>query len=79
MPRLPVFERLLLGWFFFIACLIACRIYFSGSMLFIFLVWNIFLAWIPFFISSYLRPSSPVKWKQYLLLFTWLLFFPNSL
>ncbi|HMU08883.1 MAG TPA: DUF1361 domain-containing protein [Ferruginibacter sp.] len=79
MKRLPVFERLLLGWFFFIACLIACRIYFSGSMLFIFLVWNIFLAWIPFFISSYLRPSFPVKWKQYLLLFTWLLFFPNSL
>lgn len=79
MKQLPVFERLLLGWFFFIGCLIACRIYFSGSLLFIFLLWNIFLAWIPFFISSYLRPSSPVKGKQYLLLFAWLLFFPNSL
>lgn len=79
MKQLPVFEKLLLGWFFFIACLIACRIYFSGSLLFIFLAWNIFLAWIPFFISSYLRPSSLVKWKQYLLLTGWLLFFPNSL
>lgn len=79
MKKLPVFEKLLLAWFFFIVCLIMCRIYFSGSLLFIFLVWNIFLAWVPFFISSYLQPSSPAGWKHYLLLFAWLLFFPNSL
>ncbi|HRI23662.1 MAG TPA: DUF1361 domain-containing protein [Ferruginibacter sp.] len=79
MNKLPVFERFLLGWFFFIACLISARIYFSGSLLFIFLVWNIFLAWIPFAVSSYLRPADDVKWKHYVLLFVWLAFFPNSL
>lgn len=76
---MPVFEKLLLAWFFFIACLIGCRIYFSGSLLFIFLIWNIFLAWVPFFISSFLQASRSVTWKQYALLFAWLLFFPNSL
>ena len=79
MKRIPVFEKLLLAWFFFIAGLIACRIYFSGSLLFIFLVWNIFLAWIPFFISSFLQTAGSATWKQYGLLFAWLLFFPNSL
>ena len=79
MRRIPTFERLLLAWFAFIACMIACRIYFSGSLLFIFLIWNIFLAWIPLIISSYLRSGSAKGWKPYTLLFTWLLFFPNSL
>lgn len=79
MKRLTAFEKLLLGWFVFIACLIACRIYFSGSLLFVFLIWNIFLAWVPFFISSRLNHTAAKKWKQYVLFFTWLLFFPNSL
>jgi len=79
MKKFPAFEKFLLAWFFFIACLIACRIYFSGSLLFIFLVWNIFLAWVPFFISSFLQNPQFIAWKHYGLLFAWLLFFPNSL
>ena len=73
------FEKLLLAFFIFIGLLIACRIYFSGSMLFSFLIWNIFLAWIPFKMSQYLLTTKGSKWKQGLLFAAWLLFFPNAL
>ena len=80
MFRLASFERLLLLFFLFIGFLIGCRILYSGSLLFIFLSWNIFLAWIPFRISHYLAKSSDhQKWKQRLLFVAWLLFFPNAL
>ena len=80
MLRLAPFEKLLLAFFFFIGILICCRIFYSGSLLFIFLVWNIFLAWIPFRISFYLiEPGNLKRWKQFLLFGMWLLFFPNAL
>lgn len=74
------FQKLLLAFVAFIAALIACRIYYSGSLLFIFLLWNIFLAWIPFAVSHYLTlPVVNNKWKERMLLIVWLLFFPNAL
>ncbi len=80
MYRLAPFEKLLLAFIIFIGFLICCRIFYSGSLLFIFLVWNIFLAWVPFRISFYLiKPGNGKKWKQLLLFGTWLLFFPNAL
>jgi len=80
MHRLASFEKLLLLFFLFIGLLICCRIYYSGSLLFIFLAWNIFLAWIPFAVSSFLvKPGHNKKWKQIFLFIVWLLFFPNAL
>lgn len=79
MKRLTAFEQILIGWFFFIAILICCRMYFSGSLLFIFLVWNLFLAWIPFAVSNYLSQPKRNRWITYSILAVWLLFFPNSL
>lgn len=74
------FERLLLAFFAFIGLLISVRVIYSGSLLFIFLVWNIFLAWIPFRVSAYLVKSRRKdKWKEWLLFAVWLLFFPNAL
>jgi len=74
------FQKILLAIFAFIAVLICCRIYYSGTFLFTFLVWNIFLAWIPFTISYYLiKPFTESKWKQAMLFIVWLLFFPNAL
>lgn len=74
------FQKILLAIFAFIAALICCRIYYSGTFLFTFLVWNIFLAWIPFTISYYLiKPVTESKWKQAMLFIAWLLFFPNAL
>jgi uncharacterized membrane protein len=80
MYRLAPFEKLLLSFFIFIGLLICCRIYYSKSLLFIFLVWNIFLAWIPYMISYYLnKPVTGKRWKEVLLFSVWLLFFPNAL
>lgn len=62
--------------------LVAARIAFSDSGRYTSLVWNLFLAWIPF-VTAYLAYAS--SWKKtmlYLVLpftaFLWLLFFPNA-
>jgi uncharacterized membrane protein len=44
---------------------------------YIFLAGNMFLAWIPLFISLFLSPSQK-WWAQCLVFFGWLIFFPNS-
>ena len=74
------FEKLLLAFFAFIGLLIISRIIYSGTFNFIFLSWNIFLAWIPCQLSYMLLKTDPQKkWQQRFLLATWLLFFPNAL
>jgi len=48
---------------------------------FVFLVWNLFLAWIPYFVSILLNFYDKNKYGLagiILLLFIWLLFFPNA-
>ncbi len=62
----------------FIALLIAIRIKMSNSIQYIFLIWNLFLAWIPFEISRHVKMDNK-KWQNILLVPTWLLFFPNAL
>jgi uncharacterized membrane protein len=59
----------------FCVTLIAIRCYTSGHMTFLFLVWNLFLAWIPFLISSGLKT---LKHGAFLWLVPWLLFLPNA-
>ncbi|MEO0470610.1 MAG: DUF1361 domain-containing protein [Bacteroidota bacterium] len=55
------------------------RMYLSGNTTFLFLVWNLFLAWIPFLISHYLVNLSKPKWWQIGILSSiWLLFLPNA-
>lgn len=58
------------------------RVALSGSLDYAFLVWNIFLAWIPFGLAHL---ASAFAWKRKYLLLTmpvfatlWLLFFPNA-
>lgn len=62
--------------------LFAGRVYLSGRLTYIFLVWNLFLAWIPYLFSLWavsLYRSHPGRW-WYLLIpgALWLLFFPNA-
>ncbi len=74
------FQKTLLAFLGFIAMMIAVRSYYTGSILFLFLVWNIFLAWIPFTISSlFSKLDDKPKWKQILIFCCWLAFFPNAL
>ena len=58
------------------------RVYISRSLIFMFLVWNLFLAWVPYWASfwaSSLHQRYPKRW--WLLLAPgglWLAFFPNA-
>jgi uncharacterized membrane protein len=62
--------------------LVAARIAYSDSGRYVNLVWNLFLAWIPF-VLSYLAHA--LSWRKLLLYFVlpitaflWLIFFPNA-
>ena len=57
--------------------LLATRIILSGHLYYIFLAWNLFLAWIPFAISQHIG-SAKSRWKIFFMIGTWLLFLPNA-
>jgi uncharacterized membrane protein len=61
----------------FTLAVIIFRILYTAETYFIFLVWNLFLAWLPYFISlQWEKDRSPLfQWSTVLL---WLLFFPNA-
>ena len=80
MKPLSSFGRLLTAFLVFIGMLIVFRIVYSGSQRYFFLGWNIFLAWIPYVLSTqFLHYRKKEKWKQLFLFGSWLLFFPNAL
>lgn len=61
--------------------LLMIRIEWSGRISYIFLTWNLFLAWIPFLCALLLKQASNDLKPKYVLFFlfcSWLLFFPNS-
>lgn len=52
-----------------------------GIPTFLFLVWNLFLAWIPYWVSLTLSSTIQGRFKKLktaIVLFIWLLFFPNA-
>jgi uncharacterized membrane protein len=61
----------------FTMMLLLVRIILTGQLSYVFLAWNLFLAWIPFAISQKLTASDN-RWKILLLFATWLLFLPNA-
>jgi uncharacterized membrane protein len=64
----------------FIGCLIMARWVYSREFRFFFLVWNLFLAWVPFTLSIFFEPLNRAAWwKQVVVFAVWLLFFPNAL
>lgn len=57
------------------------RIQWSGNLMFVFLTWNLFLAWIPFllaFVLSEMNSNGTSRIKKVGVFAAWLLFFPNS-
>ena len=58
--------------------LILLRVKLTYEMYLLFLIWNLFLGYVPYFISSELKSTVPGTYKFYLLLIGWLLFIPNS-
>ncbi len=61
--------------------LLIFRISVTGQLYFIFLVWNLFLAYIPFGISTMmeLKKKDIDQWQFWVIAPLWLLFFPNAL
>lgn len=61
--------------------MVLVRILYTGERDFLFLLWNLFLAYIPYFISAWLSrtPSWAAYGKKFGLVFiAWILFIPNS-
>ncbi|MEL7221911.1 MAG: DUF1361 domain-containing protein [Bacteroidota bacterium] len=50
----------------------------NGNFHFLFLAWNLFLAWIPLIISHWLIQQKRARWVVATSLMGWLLFFPNA-
>lgn len=69
---------------FFGCLMILMRRYVIGRAAYSYLIWNLFLAWVPFVISivmSYIDTSEIAKKKNHYLFplgFVWLLFYPNA-
>jgi len=74
-------QRLLLTPVAFGFLLLLARTVYTGGLTFAFLVWNLFLAFVPYFLSytATLRPAwLESKWKFATVFTIWLLFIPNS-
>ncbi len=66
---------------FYCILLMLFRIKYTNSFFYLFLVWNLFLAYIPFWISKFIKYKMYAEnsnIKLFLLLFAWLLFLPNA-
>jgi uncharacterized membrane protein len=62
--------------------LFAGRVYLSRGLLYHFLVWNLFLAWIPYLVSLWISHSyrryPGRRWFLFIPGLVWLVFFPNA-
>jgi uncharacterized membrane protein len=53
------------------------RVWYTGSFVFVFITWNLFLAWLPLLFSSMIKDAN-LSVRNISLFSLWLLFFPNS-
>jgi len=58
--------------------LVIFRIWFTQSLYYTFLIWNLFLAYIPYLISCFVKNIELGRFKFLLLTTIWLLFLPNA-
>jgi uncharacterized membrane protein len=74
-------DRLLTASIAFSCVLVVLRVLHTGSIIFLFMIWNLFLAYIPYALSSWLT-ASPRRMQQplfrYAFFALWLLFLPNT-
>ena len=63
----------------FSVLLLLARMVYTGRITFAFLVWNLFLATVPYLISLQLVKRPAISWWKFIpVSFAWLLFIPNS-
>jgi uncharacterized membrane protein len=73
------FKQLIYLFTAFGTSLLMYRIYKSEGLSYIFLAWNLFLAFVPWWISNNLKKVENLGFVHVPLLIIWLLFLPNSL
>jgi uncharacterized membrane protein len=88
MRRLPLLrteiDRVLAASMLFSCILVGLRILHTGRLTFLFMTWNLFLAYVPYAISTWLtarqtqRQAAGERLLRILLSLLWLLFIPNS-
>jgi uncharacterized membrane protein len=74
-------DRLLSYSMLFSAGMVLAGMLYTGRFIFIYLVWNLFLAYIPYAISNAIQYKPQWienRWKLAVLVAAWLLFIPNS-
>ncbi len=74
-------DRLLFLSVAFGSCMLGARILYTGRITYIFLLWNLFLAFIPYVITRWMVDTSAIRnnlWKFVPAFVVWLLFIPNS-
>lgn len=72
------FKQLVYSFAVFAISLCTLRIIKTDAPAYIFLIWNLFLAFVPWWISSYFKSRQRLSWKSLPLLVLWLLFLPNA-
>lgn len=74
------FAQWLCCCFLFITVMIFARMLYAGNRGYLFMIWNLFLAWTPYMISFFLKNiKGSNKLVQVFIFMCWLLFFPNAL
>lgn len=80
MFKLSSADKIVMTFLLFVAAMLVMRIAYANNVRYIFLLWNLFLGWIPFQLGVVLTQNQHYnKWIKYALLASWLLFFPNAL
>ena len=74
----PSFKQLIYLFTAFAVTLLTYRIIKSENLSYIFLSWNLFLAFIPWWISNYFIKKDRLGFEHIPFLILWLLFLPNS-
>jgi uncharacterized membrane protein len=62
----------------FTLALLIIRLFYTGTAMYFFYPWNLFLALVPVFFSGLLLKQKTLNYKSILLLALWLLFLPNA-
>jgi len=76
--KISAIERMLILSIAFTMLLLTARILYIKELVYIFYLWNTFLAMLPFLFSRLLTKQTSFNYKAILLIASWLLFFPNA-
>ncbi len=71
-------HRHVLYGYVLVCVMLAARIAFTNQFTYLFLVWNLLLAWLPLAVAIVSKKLALTSWKLVVATFIWLLFFPNA-